>query len=134
MKLERMREICEGATPGPWRAFSGDDSDYGAIVQAPADCSNGEPILHIVADDPENDWPVRMSEADATFIATFSPERVRLLLDVVSTANEIQAEMDRPIQEHAVGVSKTMEMARLYAQLRRALGKLEALGSEGEGG
>lgn len=99
--LTDLRAICEAATKGPWIAAS-DHPNYAVwakgakrdIVQSPN---------RVTVNNPCNDWT---RENDATFIATFNPQQVLALLDLLEALEN----------ERSIGLS--------YMQYQKA--KLEA--------
>ena len=136
MKLERMREICEGATPGPWRRKPltywndrGKNENHNWNLIDGAETAEGYgPGMGLERGEP---WggavrtePRYIALPDAEFIATFSPERVRLLLDVVEAARNV-------VRNVATGPDGLLLDDDIAVALDKAL---EALGSEGEGG
>lgn len=116
MKLERMREICEGATPGPWLGVSRGRGCTSWVETCKRPLPNGQLVLvqHIFFD------------SDAAYIATFSPERVRLLLELCKAVAPLVDEW-RPAPKFDDDVWQKRQDVVL------AFDALEALGSEGEG-
>jgi len=88
--MERLREIAEAATAGPWRW--GSDEEY---------ATGGWPDTFLVSAQMRPLWDGKEQETvvldgaeartlgDAEFIATFNPALVSLLLDVAEAAENL---------------------------------------------
>jgi hypothetical protein len=83
-RLDKLREISEKATDGPWVCDEFKDSimlkstilmDSGEIIPVPIDC-----IAHMQSSNQPN-W-----KQDCEYIAAFDPPTVKALLDVVEIA------------------------------------------------
>lgn len=71
--LERLYELAEYATPGPWM-FERDRNDGWMVVYGGIGGELGYPIIG------SNDY---LEPADAAFIAAFNPECVKALIDEI---------------------------------------------------
>jgi hypothetical protein len=90
MTHEELRKIAEAATPGPWkwwtscswRRLKHDRPGLSMNVAEPFIARDGHPDLDI-------------SEANATYIASFSPSTTRALLDQVQELREALEAIER---------------------------------------
>lgn len=83
--LQKLREVCEAATPGPWVHWPG-NSVYASRFPAPDDEADTDTI---------DEWFEQarslsygdIDKPNAEFIATFDPQLVSRLLDVAEAVD-----------------------------------------------
>jgi hypothetical protein len=110
--IERLTEIAEAATPGPWHKSDGKRVSV-VLENINPGCGYDS---HCVALTHSND-PRIDAQANAEFIATFNPTTVALIWAVVKAADEALKEYDADFR-----VQGTVSMESLCA----ALAALEA--------
>jgi hypothetical protein len=87
---DELRRIAEAATPGPW--VNGQHPAAGGFIVKPILFGSRIKNARTFANDrrvlPANEGGhvLLKSEADADYLATFHPARIKLLLDVVEAA------------------------------------------------
>lgn len=101
--MDELRKITNDATPGPWQ--------HNPEAHCPV--TSEEHDEWVVA---EASWGLVLAGADARFIATFDPQLVGALLDVVDVAREM-VRSSAPAPDSAFRLS----------ELEAALGRLDAL-------
>lgn len=130
MKLEDLRKLADGASPGPWKSAPGwgEDEDTGVIQIA----SFGPTYQFLLGDewwDDEADRPKDVlkeaearakANADQAFIDAFNPQTAKLLLDVVQAAQNCDDYL-HPNHLNQIGCGSI-----LHTKLKAALMALKA--------
>ena len=81
MSLDRLRQVAENATPGPWH----EDGPWWYSESDPAHMVTTEPDRKAVVLNPPRGQRASV-QADTAHIATFDPPTVKALLDVAERA------------------------------------------------
>ena len=116
MSLDRLRQVSEAATPGPWWWERRNGVSTATVW------SRGKGLVNSVARMGRRDVRPEVREehaANAEFIATFDPPTVKALLDVAEAADVIQSPAyEDDIAPYADGVRRT-DVVRLTKALDR---------------
>lgn len=122
--IERLREVVEKATPGPWKAEGWDDAHFMGVYGVRA----GDRALLTVCNchaAPDS------TEADHDFIATFDPSLVSALLDVWEGVVEMRRRRsestDRIIETEGLDKMAWRRYQEAESQLDEALTRLQHL-------